>query len=91
MQGDFNLKYNGNHATKIERYEKNILMDRDRIAKIELVMEGEAQEDTNEVFFEVFFLTMRMTTVELTSLYDIIIFIFFLTFNIFAIILFHLI
>ena len=52
IQGDVNLKYNGYHDSEIDIYEKDILKEHDRIAKIELVMEGEVEEDANEVLFD---------------------------------------
>ena len=52
IQGDVNLKYNGHHDSEIDIYEKDILKEHDRIAKIELVMEGEVEEDANEVLFD---------------------------------------
>ncbi len=52
IQGDCNLKYNGDHREQLERYEKDILADRDQIRKIELVVEGEPREDVNEALFD---------------------------------------
>ena len=50
IQGDSNLKNNGHHDIEIEKYKEDIMSERDRIAKIDLVLDGRAEEDVNEAF-----------------------------------------